>query len=86
MNIGRRDIGFIVANAIIGGALGFAVGSDALSEDGAFPPLMLIFIGMALIELAAGYVFRIPLGEFVSMPIRLAALVAAFCVYMLAKL
>ena len=85
MNIGRRDIGFIVANAIIGGALGFAVG-DALSEDGAFPPLMLIFIGMALIELAAGYVFRIPLGEFVSMPIRLAALVAAFCAYMLAKL
>jgi len=78
-----RDALFIGANAAIGAFIGFAVSKGALSEGSAVPPLMLIFVGMAAVELIGAYAARIPLGQLVAMPARFAALVVAFGGYLL---
>jgi hypothetical protein len=83
MTITPRDILFILANIVIGGLIATLVRGGLLREDGALPPLMLIFVAMGLFEFAAGSITRTPLGQFVAMPIRLAALLAAFATYML---
>lgn len=83
MTIAPRDIFFILANAIIGVAIGFLLRAGVLSHDAAIPPLMLIFVGMAAIELIAGQILKIPLGQLVGMPVRIATLIVAFAASML---
>lgn len=83
MTVTSRDLIFIVASAIVAALAGFAVQADVLAQDGAVAPLLLIFLGMAAIEFAMGYIVQAPLGQFVTMPIRFAALAIAFGVYLL---
>ncbi len=84
MTLTTRDIAFVGVNAVIGLLIGYAVSTGALSHDAALSPLMLIFVCMAAIELIAGYVLKIPLGQFVGMPVRVAALIVSFAASMLA--
>lgn len=83
MTLSQRDLFFIAVNAVLGVAIGAAERGLLVSRDGALPPLLLIVLGMALVELAAGYVSQTPLGQFVAMPARLIAFGAAFAAYFL---
>ncbi len=83
MQVSTRDIFFVLANVVIGGLIATLVRGGLVREDGALPPLLLIFVAMGLFEFAAGSITKTPLGHFVAMPVRLAALLAAFGTYML---
>lgn len=78
-----RDILFIAANAAVGLLIGFAERQGLINAGSAVPPMMLIILGMAAIEAIPGVIMRIPLGSFVGMPIRFAALIVSFAGYML---
>jgi hypothetical protein len=85
MTLSKRDLLFIAGNLGIGGLTGVAVRSGVLREDATIPPLSLIFVAMALFEFAASYLTQTPLGQFVQMPARIAALIASVAIYMLLK-
>lgn len=85
MRFSSRDIVFIIAAAILGLLIALATRAGHLKDDGATPPLLLIFLGMAALELAGGAIARAPLGQFIAMPARFVALVAAFGVFLLTR-
>ena len=61
----------------------WAARAGLVVRDGAFPPFVIVLLGLGLVELLAGYAAGRPLGALVGMPARFLAFVVGVGVLVL---
>jgi hypothetical protein len=85
MRLSRSELLFVALGAVLGAAVLWATTSGVLTRDGAFPPFVLVLLGLGLAELAAGYATGRAPGTLVGMPARFLAFVIGVGVFLLGE-
>ncbi|TAJ29610.1 hypothetical protein [Bosea sp. (in: a-proteobacteria)] len=85
MRLTRSELLFIALGAVLGAAVAWAAKSGLVARDGAFPPFVIVLLGLGLAELAAGYAAGRAPGTLVGMPGRFLAFVIGVCVFLLGE-
>ena len=85
MRLTRTEILFIAFGALLGAVVAWAARSGFVARDGAFPPFVIVLLGLGLTELAAGFAAGRGPGTLVGMPARFAAFVIGVCVFLLGE-
>ena len=85
MRLARSEILFIAFGAVLGAVVAFATTSGFVARDGAFPPFVIVLLGLGLAELAAGLALGRGPGTLVGMPARFLAFVIGVCVFLLGE-
>jgi hypothetical protein len=74
MRLSRVELVFVAAGGALGALVGLAVLSGWLAGVAAsFPPFVIVLLGLAVIEIVAGFATGRPPGALVAMPARIAA-------------
>lgn len=81
----RSELLFVALGAILGAVVAYAVKAGFVAQDGAFPPFIIVLLGLGLAELAFGYASGRPPGTLVGMPARFLAFVVGVSVFLLGE-
>lgn len=73
MRLARTELAFVALGGVLGLLTGFAVKAGVLSNGGAFPPFLVVLLGLGLVEIVAAYATGRPPGVLVAMPARILA-------------
>jgi len=83
MRLSRNELLFIALGAILGAGGIYATKAGFVVQDGAFPPFVIVLLGLGLTELLLGYVAGRSPGTLVGMPARFLAFVVGVGVFLL---
>lgn len=83
MRLSRNELLFVALGAVLGLVVAFAVKAGFVAQDGAFPPFVIVLLGLGLTELVFGYAAGRSPGTLVGMPARFLAFVVGVCVVLL---
>lgn len=85
MRLSRNELLFVALGAILGAIFAFAAKAGLVVRDGAFPPFVIVLLGLGLTELLVGYAAGRSPGTLVGMPARFLAFVTGVCVLLLGE-
>jgi len=83
MRLSRNELLFVALGAVLGLVVAYAVKAGFVAQDGAFPPFVIVLLGLGLTELLFGYAAGRSPGTLVGMPARFLAFVVGVCVFLL---
>lgn len=83
MRLSRSELLFVALGAVLGVLVAFGVRSGFVVQDGAFPPFVIVLLGLGLVELLVGYATGRSPGTLVGMPARFLAFVVGVCIVLL---
>ena len=85
MRLARNELLFVALGAILGAIVAFSAKAGLVVRDGAFPPFVIVLLGLGLTELLVGYAAGRSPGMLVGMPARFLAFVTGVCVLLLGE-
>lgn len=85
MRLSRNELLFVALGAILGAVVAYAAKAGFVARDGAFPPFVIVLLGLGLAELLFGYAAGRSPGTLVGMPARFLAFVIGVCVLLLGE-
>lgn len=85
MRLSRNELLFIALGAILGAAVAYGAKAGFVVRDGAFPPFVIVLLGLGLAELLIGYAAGRSPGTLVGMPARFLAFVVGVCIFLLGE-
>ncbi len=80
MRLSRNELLFVALGAVLGVLVAFGVRTGFVVTDGAFPPFVIVLLGLGLAELVVGYAAGRSPGTLVGMPARFLAFVIGVCI------
>jgi hypothetical protein len=85
MRLSRHELLFVALGAALGAIVAYAAEAGFVVRDGAFPPFVIVLLGLGLTELLIGYAVGRSPGTLVGMPARFLAFVVGVCVFLLGE-
>ena len=83
MRLSRNELLFVALGAVLGAVVAYGVKTGFVVRDGAFPPFVVVLLGLGLTELLIGYAAGRSPGTLVGMPARFLAFVVGVCIVLL---
>ncbi|CAM5770597.1 hypothetical protein [Bosea minatitlanensis] len=85
MRLSRNELLFVALGALLGAVVACAAKAGLVARDGAFPPFVIVLLGLGLAELLFGQATGRSPGTLVGMPARFLAFVVGVCVLLLGE-
>ena len=85
MRLSRNELLFVALGAVLGVIVAYGVRTGFVVRDGAFPPFVIVLLGLGLTELLIGYAAGRSPGTLVGMPARFLAFILGVGVLLLGE-